>query len=461
MPRATEHPSARVTSRRAADVPTSQSLTTWQLVLTAVCFALLTGLGEAAILLGVKVGLGLFIHLGPQVAWMSPVVQLLLFTPPTLVILIGRRLIPKAVTLRVVVGVFVFLSFASLMFVHQALHYVAIVLLGLGLAVVAGRHAAANRAQVFRLVFRVTPALVGVVLLLAGAVEGGRVFQERRELARQPAAMAGTPNILVIILDTVRALNLSLYGYARSTTPNLERLAQQGVVFERAIVTAPWTLPSHASMLTGRWPLELDGNDIQPLKLKVPTVTEVLRDNGFRTAGFVANSWYLNRESGLTGGFTHYEDFDRSLGMFLMSSALVRKITGKNWFRYFFRHYGEFERKEAPQINAEVLTWLTGDDRRPFFAFINYLEAHANYLPPPPFDTIFHLGVRGRRPPLGDTGYRRAKSEDAVDVEIAAYDGSIAYLDYEVGRLLEELSRRGILDNTLVIVTADHGEELT
>lgn len=444
----------------APHAPASQSLSAGQIVLTAIFFALLTGLCEAAILLVLKAGFGLYIHFEPQVAWMSPVAYLLVLAPPTLLLLVAHWLRPGPVTLRVVVGVFVFLSVVSLALVHQKLHSAAITLLALGLAFEAGRRAMSNQARFFQVVRGATSVLAAIVALLAVAVEGGRAFRERRELGRLPTPIAGAPNVLFIILDTVRALNLSLYGYSRPTTPNLEQLAKRGIVFDRAIVTAPWTLPSHASMLTGRWPHELEREEEKPMKLKVPTLTEVLRDNGYRTAGFVANNWFLSRESGITGGFIHYEDFDHSLGMFLKSVALVRKVTSKLWFRQLFRYPRVLERKKAPQINEDILHWLDGDERRPFFAFINYMDAHAPYLPPPPFDTIFDRRVRGRLPPLAEERNKSRQAADVVEVEVAAYDGSIAYLDHELGRLFEELDRRGLLQNTIVVLTADHGEEL-
>ncbi|MFN2399272.1 MAG: sulfatase [Gemmatimonadaceae bacterium] len=458
---------ARTTPNHAHDVADSQPVTAGQIVLTAAFFALLTGLGEVVILVLLKFGLDQYIHEGVQLAWMAPVAQLLLFTPPTLLLLLGRWLRPGAVTLSVVVGVFVFLSVVSLMVVHQKVHFAAIVVFGLGLAAWTGRKAASHGAM-FRQVRRGTVALAGLVVLIAAAVEGGLLVRERSELARLPAATAGTPNILLIILDTVRAFNLSVYGYARPTTPNLERLAQRGVVFDWAMTTAPWTLPSHASMFTGRWPRELWPPDQlaagrkreRPLTAKVPTIAEVLRENGYLTAGFISNNNLVSRESGLTRGFIHYEDFDHSLEQFVASSALVRKVTTKRWFRDGFRFRRILGRKNAGRIGDDFLDWLPSDGKRPFFAFLNYMDAHAPYLPPPPFDTIFHRGVRKRRPPLSQEWNVSAQAKDIAEVEVAAYDGSIAYLDSELGRLFEELSRRGVMENTVVIISSDHGEEL-
>ena len=125
----------------------------------------------------------------------------------------------------------------------------------------------------------------------------------------RPLPSGDPPNVLLIVLDTVRADRLSLYGYRRPTSPTLERLAKRGIRFDEARATAPWTLPSHASMFTGRWPHELDVNWHTPLGTKFPTLAEYLGSRGYATAGFVANVHYCSYEFGLDRGFTHYEDY--------------------------------------------------------------------------------------------------------------------------------------------------------
>ena len=120
---------------------------------------------------------------------------------------------------------------------------------------------------------------------------------------------AGSPNVLLIVLDTVRADHLSLYGYPRPTTPNLERLARRGIRFDQARAAAPWTLASHANMFTGRWPHELAVEWMRPLRGDVPTLAEYLGSLGYATAGFAGNTFYCSYDSGLDRGFTHYEDY--------------------------------------------------------------------------------------------------------------------------------------------------------
>ena len=110
-------------------------------------------------------------------------------------------------------------------------------------------------------------------------------------------------------MDDVRIDDLSVYGYDRETTPNLARLARRAIRFDQARSTAPWTLPSHASMLTGRWPHELSVTVDRPLDATYPTMAEFLAGKGYATAGFVGNTFYCNSWYGLDRGFSHYEDF--------------------------------------------------------------------------------------------------------------------------------------------------------
>ena len=130
------------------------------------------------------------------------------------------------------------------------------------------------------------------------------------------------------MLDTVRADHLSLYGYERPTTPALEQFAQQGIRFDQARATAPWTLPSHASMFTGRWPHELGEEWMTPIRGNFPTLAEYLGDHGYATAGFVANVGYCSQETGLARGFTHYEDYVLEKLAPLRTSGLVDNLAG-------------------------------------------------------------------------------------------------------------------------------------
>jgi arylsulfatase A-like enzyme len=274
-------------------------------------------------------------------------------------------------------------------------------------------------------------------------------------------------------MDTVRADATSLHGYKRGTTPNLARWATRGVAFKRAIATAPWTLPSHASMFTGRWPWECDVDLDRALDRTFPTLAEFLRDHGYATAGFASNTAFCSVEYGLSRGFAHYEDYVVSPVEALRTSALgwlIAKRVGSLLDNLFLalglepRHPFEVEthRKDAAQINRDALSWIARQKDRPYFAFLNYMDAHDPYLLPPGPRT--HFGVTPKT--LRDYQIlrdwfsldKRTCRPDEIVLARDAYDDCIAYLDNHIGRLLDELESRGQLKNTLVIIAADHGE---
>ncbi len=278
-----------------------------------------------------------------------------------------------------------------------------------------------------------------------------------------PPAPTGSPNVLFIVLDTVRAESLGLRGDPRKTSSFLDQLARGGVRFEQAWASAPWTLPSHASMFTGRWPHELSTRLDNPLDGKYPTIAEWVRDHGYDTAGFVANTFFCSRWFGLSRGFVHYEDVSIDPFEILRSSGLGRAISRKFGPMTNDRPTAYFRRKDASQINGELLAWLSSrTSSRPFFAFLNYYDAHDPYLTPE--DEAGDTGARGRSQHelevLRDW-HRRGRANDVEHVELGrgAYEDCITYLDRQLGRLFDELDARGVLKDTLVVLTSDHGEE--
>lgn len=288
---------------------------------------------------------------------------------------------------------------------------------------------------------------------------------ERYEISQLPSAPEDAYNVLLLVMDTVRSQNLSLYGYQRVTTPKLDQLAKSGIVFDKAIVPAPWTLPSHASMFTGRWHHELSTNWRTPLDRTFPTLAEVLSEAGYLTAGFVANTFYLSVEHGTNRGFIHYEDYLVRPDEILVSSSLARTVANNNFVRDITNYHDYIIRRSAEDLNTSAIRWLSKQNDRPFFTFINYMEAHEPYLPPKPYDGQF--GPRIVRDHSEVTHeLRRSLRWDRINMppeqiqaEIDSYDGAIAYLDDQISALLETLNEMGKLENTLVIITSDHGEQ--
>jgi arylsulfatase A-like enzyme len=330
------------------------------------------------------------------------------------------------------------------------------------------------------------PGLLGLVLIVAGFIlEADRLKQWHEAL--RPLPPAGSPNVLLIVRDTVRADHLSLYGYRRATSPTLERLAKRGLRFDEARATAPWTLPCHASLFTGRWPHELDVKWLTPLRGNFPTLAEYLGSRGYATADFVANTRYCSYDTGLDRGFTHYEDYSldlERLGPLRMALlvdrpwdwvsklalALSRSIDTERFrprVEFALRWLLATGRKDAASINRAVLDWLSHrpEPQRPFFVFLNYFDAHSPYLPPE--GTPFRFGLRPRTEAdfilLAQLWTMIDQLRLAPRYRLLArdsYDNCLAYLDERLGELFDEFQRRGVLDRTWVIITSDHGEEL-
>jgi arylsulfatase A-like enzyme len=257
-------------------------------------------------------------------------------------------------------------------------------------------------------------------------------------VACRPAPDAPPPNLLLVTFDTTRADHTSVGGYARDTTPRLRRLAEQGANFAIAYSTTASTAPAHASLFTSLYPREhgLDRNSLV-LDPDVETLAELLAARGFQTAG-IPSSYVLDSEFGVAQGFERWDDH------FELEESMV-ELRGKDGA----------ERKASLDRRADFTTdraiaWLGGrETARPFFLFVHYMDPHAPYEPPPPFDARF----------AGDAVSQRAPTEVRRKA-VNAYDGEIAYADEQLGRLVDQLDALGLAERTIVVVTADHGEGL-
>lgn len=422
----------------------------------AVVFGLLAGILEPLVLL-TKISSASEgrLMLGVHLLWMPSAAQIAVISLVGLLAWLVAHRWPAALTLPVVVGLFTGLAvLSSLRLLDGLLGVWTVNVIVLGLAVRGGQWLGPRLARRLPMVRRLALAgLIGVPLL-AGGILLRQWRAEARAAAALPPAAPGSPNILILVLDTVRAMSLSVYGYQRSTTPVLERLAKRGVVFNRAISTAPWTRPSHASLFTGRWEHELSADHLVPLDGAYPTLAEQLAAVGYRTGGFVANLTHATPAAGIARGFEHYEAHPVTPAQVLVSAwfpgRLYKLLPGGGRFPEARINY---VRKTAEDINRAILHWVDRSQGRPFFAFANYMDAHDPYRPQPPFDTLFAEPAYPTLPPTraGGPGLDRPR-------EMRPYDQAIAYLDHEIGRLLQALEQRGLLQNTVVIITSDHGE---
>lgn len=393
-----------------------------------------------------------FIWLSREYVWMTPAGYLVLFTAVAIPLVLVAAVWRRARDARVAAFIFGTLGALGLTLLLPRLHHLAALAVAVGVGTRVSAWFASNETRRLRALRRVAVVLavsLGLAGLARSALHARSPVANRIQLS--PAA-ADAPNVLVVILDTVRAASMSFLGYPRLTTPHLAAMGAEGAVFSHAFATAPWTLPSHAGMFTGLYPSQTTTDWREPLNDAPLTLAEALAQRGYRTGAFVANHFYTSYESGLGQGFELLEDYRVTLRQTLLSTTLtqtnlffqllhgdgvgqrLRAIAGMD---LRLQTMWVSDRKEAPQVTQEFLDWQAEvGDERPFFAFLNYYDAHLPYDPPSPWREQF------------------SATPEAIDL----YDGAIAYIDDSLGRLFEELRRRGALDRTLVIVTSDHGE---
>ncbi|MBL8988276.1 MAG: sulfatase [Gemmatimonadetes bacterium] len=425
---------------------------------------LVTGLIEAAVILVQKLGFNRFRDIGFDIAWMAPLAgAVLLGVVGAAVFGLARGVSAKSRAL-VVSGIIIGLAVVSLVSLAGRIHHVAVLVLATGVA--ARLAPLAVQVETVRRPWLVAMA-VGLVGLFgaAGVARGG--FGQRGDGVTAVRPSGARPNILLVVLDTEAASSLRLHGYHRPTSDLLERVAAEGVVFDRAYATAPWTLPSHASLFTGLEAHALDLDFQTPLGRQPTTLAEVLGAAGYRTGGFVANLRYTNREFGLARGFQHYEDFPRTMTEVALSSGLVRRLVRSGSLRRLVGYHDIVGRRRAPEITKGFLDWVEGSGGQPWFAFLNYWDAHEPYRPPADLSSRFgpageravdRLDYRTREVILWPSE-RRGLGRSQAQAERDAYDASLVAVDRSLEVLLEGLRRQGILDQTVVVITADHGEE--
>ena len=248
------------------------------------------------------------------------------------------------------------------------------------------------------------------------------------------------PNVILITVDTLRADRLSAYGYDRHRTPNFDRLAEEGVLFEHAFCDVTWTTPSMASVMTGKYaPAHGLRTSFQFLDFAATTLAEVLHDAGYRTAAIVA-SYPLHSIYGLGQGFRTYDEkFSQPIATNDDSEATGPPLTPNNdkvteWMRNFLRGVTVAYRSDA-ETSTRVLGWLRTERHQPFFLWVHYFGPHEK---PQDTDDIF----------------------EAVRRQLPEYDPDVATADVEVGRVLTALDELGLTADTAVILHADHGQSL-
>src|SRR5579863_164678 len=396
-----------------------------------------------------------------EIVWISSVFDLLLFVVVGLMLVGLGRILPRLVSLRGCLFFFVWLTCFDWLAISGRIHSYAALILAAGLASGAMRWFSLHEAYAMRFARRNLLWVFAATLLALVGIQGGLRLKERVATALLPAISPSSPNILVIVVDTLRADHISTYGYARATSPNLDRIAEQGVLFENAFASSSWSLPSHASLLTGRFQYEhKDSREFYDGRF--PNIAQALSSHGYRTGAFSANTLYICHAFGFDLGFLHFEDYFSS-----WADMGARTLFGRKFVYYFLYRLGYKDipgRKRAEEVNREFFRWVDDGSGKPFFAFLNYLDVHDPYLPPEPYRSRF---ADLKAPGGGLINQFVLPSQSLHDLtpqqlqgEIDAYDGGVAYVDSEMAQLFGRLKTRGLSENTLVVITSDHGEEL-
>jgi arylsulfatase A-like enzyme/Flp pilus assembly protein TadD len=292
----------------------------------------------------------------------------------------------------------------------------------------------------------------------AHRLEALRTAEERIPRASPRPDM---PNILLVVIDTLRADHLGAYGYERLISPTIDRIARRGVLFETVISPAPWTAPAVASLLTGLYPSVhgLDGGigwgkgasaaggslpfAVQKtLPSGQETLPELLRRAGYQTAGFVSNL-YVNSIFGFAQGFDYFDDDHRD----------------------YARDVSEVKRR-ADATNARVFEWLETQVEEPWFLFVHFNDPHWPYNPPPPYGQEFVADYRGPLTPaetrnliVESRGKDLQVSSEDLGFVVGLYDGEIQYVDAQLALLLDAIAKLELARDMVTVVTSDHGEE--
>ncbi len=371
----------------------------------------------------------------PDILWVAPLVDLPLFLLLAGLALLALRLLQRwlaSSSLLVAYGLFVFLGIYTVVSAPRIIQSTGAVVLPLGLAVVFCRRLKGSEERVTTFLRARLLWIPALVLVAALGVATSRRLQEAWQAHSLPTTPARADNVLVIMMDTVRADRFTRPSQA-SLTPNIDRLSSEGLRFEDGWPTTSWSLPSQASILTGRYPHE-HGADWPSLRLdeKVVTLGEFLEAQGYVTGAFSGNAAWVTPEY-LGRGFLRFE-------VYKLEDLARRTVHGRKLDKLLEKvgYHSAGRGKKAPELIAQFLRFVDDYSGRPFFAYLCFMDVNQ--------------GFHARR--FNEAGPKPVPVPEVV----RAYDRALTVLDAQLGELFAELRRRGLVERTLVVITSDHGE---
>ncbi len=275
------------------------------------------------------------------------------------------------------------------------------------------------------------------------------VLTEASAIHSQSRAGLRRPNIIIYLMDALRADHLGCYGYELPVSPNIDAFVQDSILFENAVAQASWTRPATASILTGLGPWEHGVNDIDDgLSKEAITLAEILRAAGYSTAGFIANK-HVGTEFGFDQGFVNFFD---------LAQVPINAVQAHE------EHAARMSHPLTDTIHEQVFSWLDEEgDREPFFFYIHTMDIHEPYRPDPIYRRKFAPQVNN--PDVGSSQWLRQLTNGKIPLTdslvrdmVSLYDAEVASNDYRFGLLIKELKRRGLYKQSLIILVSDHGE---
>lgn len=397
------------------------------------------------------------VSVGPDQVWISTLVNLALFLIVATALAAASRIIRWKYWPAAIAFVFAWMALFDFIALPGRLRATGAAALAAGVAFQCARWFVRHQERIIPLLRRTTPVMLAASAAICVSIPTWSFVEEKIEMSRLPAPATGARNVVLIVMDTVRADHLSAYGYPRATSPNIDALAAGGVLFENAYATSPWTLPSHVSMFTGQYPFQHGQSprrNFSALGMQQLRLATVMRDHGYATAGFVSNTIWGSPWAGLPQGFTHYESL---YGNF--PDKVFRTFYGRKFKKYGLLRWMKIDRltrNTASSLIGSFFKWLPRAADRPFFVFFNFMEAHEPTLARPSCAGKF----TGASSELPATAQLPAAVRLERENQVGGYDNAICSLDEEIASLLKTLESQGRLKNTLVIITSDHGEML-
>lgn len=281
-------------------------------------------------------------------------------------------------------------------------------------------------------------AVVFMLLLCSGAVVGGNCCNA-----------SSSKNVILVTISSLRADHTSCFGYSRETTPVFDEFAAENILFTNAFSTSSWMMPSTGSLFTSLYPFEHSATHIdERLRIGVLTLADILKWNGYYTAGFTSDP-RLSSEKGFGQGFWFYDDYSVEL---LLESVGIGEGIEINMNQV----------RTNGLINDAVIRWLSKNSAETFFLYVNYYDNHWDYLPPSPYDELFdcdYSGIINGRGISKEPLYSNKPSQEDLEHMIALYDGELRCTDDDLGELLDFLEQSGKMDDCLVVICGEHGEE--